>query len=568
MEAAIVGIVGLGGLYAIASQEKKESFRSKLPNTNIPPQNYPLTNKKELDDTVRGYPNANTATDKYFQQNEFEKKAVIGQKTESLTGNYINPDDFKHNNMVPFFGGRIRGRGPDLNQSEGILDNLNGTGTLQKRKQEQGPLFRPEENVQWAHGQPNQSDFLQSRVNPSLKMSNIKPWNEQRVGPGLNEGFSSHGTGGFNSGMMARDKWLPKSVDELRTETNPKITFGLANHEGPANSFIKQTGKIGQVNKYQPDTYYVNSPERYLTTTGLEKKQTVRSIEQLKYQNRLDTTAQYEGVAKSNVIGGKAPENYSELKGEHIYGEAIGPAGGKERHGDYGKNGIDLKCNNRTTTKSADDVGGIGGVIGAVVAPIMDILRPSRKENVLGNPRASGNVQVVNGTSEYVYNPGDKPKITMRETTENSLNHHNINNQVPGNAYKVTAHQPVYNQRDTTNYEEYGNPGAGYSGVFLEDAYRRQRNNNNKQTTQVNVHGNSNHFNNEINMNLAEKAVKNPRMWVPNNAPSAIPSMEQYGQVMNTPQSYNQNINSNRINPELLTAFKQNPYTQSLNSVA
>jgi len=34
------------------------------------------------------------------------------------------------------------------------------------------------------------------------------------------------------------------------------------------------------------------------------------------------------------------------------------------------------------------------------------------------------------------------------------------------------------------------------------------------------------------------------------------------------PQQYNENQGCDRINPDLLTAFKNNPFTQSLHSVA
>ena len=48
MDAAIIGLVGLGGLYTIASQDNKnkEGFNSKLPNTNTPSLNYPVKNSK------------------------------------------------------------------------------------------------------------------------------------------------------------------------------------------------------------------------------------------------------------------------------------------------------------------------------------------------------------------------------------------------------------------------------------------------------------------------------------------------------------------------------------------
>ena len=78
-------------------------------------------------------------------------------------------------------------------------------------------------------------------MNESMKMSNVTLWEQQKVAPGLNlgygtqnkEGFNSGGTQGshgFNAGMMSRESWMPKSVDELRVETNPKNSFDLNGH--------------------------------------------------------------------------------------------------------------------------------------------------------------------------------------------------------------------------------------------------------------------------------------------------------------------------------------------------
>ena len=46
-----------------------------------------------------------------------------------------------------------------------------------------------------------------------------------------------------------------------------------------------------------------------------------------------------------------------------------------------------------------------------------------------------------------------------------------------------------------------------------------------------------------------------------------MPSVENYGQI-SMPQLNNQNINTDRMSPEILSAFKNNPYAQSLNSWA
>jgi len=153
-----------------------------LPNTNVAPQNFPVTNKNQLVDTVQEYPNPNAASDKYFNQNLYqqrERKGLeVGQNPQqifSLTGDYLDSNQFKHNNMVPFNGGKVKGRTYDMNITETVLDNMIGSGSQTIKKMEQAPLFKPEENMQWAYGMPNQSDFFQSRVVPGMKNNNVKP---------------------------------------------------------------------------------------------------------------------------------------------------------------------------------------------------------------------------------------------------------------------------------------------------------------------------------------------------------------------------------------------------------
>jgi len=196
MELAIP-FLALGGMYVISNQKsnncnnppsnnkimKRENFDNMgkkanyMPNTDIPPQNFPVANINQLVNTTQKYPNPNVATDKYFNQNLFENRVNNGlpvgqdpQKIYSLTGNYLDSDQFKHNNMVPFVGGKAKGYTYHQNTAETILDNMAGTGSQIIKKIEQAPLFKPEENMSWAYGMPNQSDFYQSRVNPGMKV--------------------------------------------------------------------------------------------------------------------------------------------------------------------------------------------------------------------------------------------------------------------------------------------------------------------------------------------------------------------------------------------------------------
>ena len=290
----------------------------------------------------------------------------------------------------------------------------------------------------------------------------------------------------------------------------------------------------------------------------------------MKDVTRPDTTSQYEGIAKSNIIGNMAPQNFQPSNRIHTYGETLGPAHNSSFHRDNltnSKNSMNARPNNRSTTKSGVEFGGVGSAIGALIAPIMDVLKPSKKENTIGNVRLNGNVQQVNGTQEYVYESSIKPKTTIRQMTENSINHMNINSQQHSNAYQIANPYVMPNQRDTTNYEEMGGPSMQNSGVFLEDAYRRQRNNVNKDIVPVNIHGNSDIFNNNINVDLSTKRMTECDRQGLYQGPSSVPSSQTHGAIHGS-QYYNQCVDCERIDPNILKAFKENPFTQSLHSYA
>lgn len=599
MDVLLVGAVGLGGLYAIAKSEKenkkKEAMRTigkiqkqaSNPASNL---NYAENNNatemyadqakfQRIHNTTAGYKQQLTNNSAYSPDDEITPESEQKKAQKLMSGQQFKADEFTHNNMVPFFGAKIRGRGADLDQSESIMDNMTGSGALQFENSEPAPLFRPEDNIQQPNGMQNNSDFYQSRVNPSNHISNVKPWEEIQVGPGLGKGYTANGSSGFNSGMEAREAWLPKTVNQLRTTTNPKMTYGLANHEGPATSEVKNIGLMGEMNKYRPDTYYNNSPERYFTTTGMEKGERQRGIEKLKEQNRIDTTREITGVAgnTANVVAGKAPENYNGPLRDHVYGEQVGAAHYSEESypatdGDYGRLGYKVLPNNRSTTRPDGELAGIGGVIGAVIAPIMDVLKPSRKENVIGNARLYGYVQKSGAGGEYTYNRNqseNRVRTTHKESYVDNPNHLNIEKQNNG-AYLITKQQPVQVQRDTTNTDEMGPAGSTGEGIHLQDMYWAQRNNNNKIQTAATVHGNMKLLNGDVNMRLSNRCLPEEREHVPSNGAFGItPSSSHLGIDQSVPQSvsYNTNqIGNDRINPDLLSAFKQNPYTQSLSS--
>ena len=597
MELAIP-FLALGGMYVISNQSsntynnpplmnkrvKRENFDNMgkkanyMPNTDIPPQNFPVPNINQIVQTTQEYPNPNSATDKYFNQNLFENRVnnnlPVGQdpqKIYSLTGNYLESAQFKHNNMVPFVGGKAKGYTYHPNTAETILDNMAGTGSQIIKKIEQAPLFKPEENMSWAYGMPNQSDFYQSRVNPGMRVNNVKPFDTEYVAPGLDHGFSKHGSGGFNSGMEARDKWLPYTVDQLRVDTNPKLEYKLINHEGPANAYIKNVGLIGRVEKQKPDTFFINSQDRYFTTTGAEKGETLRPIQEMGVIRRNDIKTDYTGPAgQQDHQAGYAPQNYAPSKRNQItecmVNHSTAPGKGPTNGVDTFMKSYSNYANQRSTGSQPNTLrSGFSGAIGAVIAPFMDILRPTRKEETSNNVRIYGSAtsSVPDG---YVNNPNDTTPTTVKETTLYSPTF-NINNQKEG--MYVNNYTPTdLTQRDTTSCEYVGTSGGQatqYGDMSYEAAYRQHNNDIKSQSIYNHPNqGGMQLFNQQMNVHCRDDCDRFEGRVNP--AISVIPlppSVNTYGK-MNAPQYYDECYGCDRIQPDILKAFAENPYTHPL----
>ena len=338
----VIPLFALSSLYLINSQSKKENFQSKrpaLPNIDVPNRNYPeespvIYSETDLTSELSTVNKFNSAggvyTDKFFDP-ESVSGMVLGNGVPnttpggatdttpspqdsyySLTGNKVSADYFQHNNMVPFFGSNIRSSQINANSNESVLDNYTGAGSQIQIKREVAPMFKPSENEQWAYGAPNNSDFFQSRVNPSMRMGNVNPFEQHQVAPGLGLGYTNEGSGGFNSGMMMRDQWLDRGVDELRVLNKPKASGNmLYGHEGPAANFIHNgstTEHMGIMEKHRPERAFEmfdnqGSMTRLMTTTGAEKGQTARSIHIDRETARQNNTTDYIGNAGFHIGG-------------------------------------------------------------------------------------------------------------------------------------------------------------------------------------------------------------------------------------------------------------------------
>lgn len=649
MAEIVIPMAILGGLYIVSNQDDKnkkvkETFvdggptsikerSTMLSNANVPSRNFPINGRSELKETPEYYQTNQEATNSYLQKIKYKKNVLENEKLEgrselqyedknpehqySLTGEKIEKENFKHNNMVPFFGSRVTQNTVDHTR-ESYLDNTNGSGSIFIKKQETAPFFKPQKNLEWAHGTPNASSFLQSRMNPSTSLHNVKPFQEVRVGPGLNQKEGVLGSGGFNSGMESRHRWMPRNVDELRVKNNPKITYGGVILGGKDK--VTNRGVLGTVEKNRPDTYYINSPERYFTTTGQRKAQTHRSEQIVPTENRETTTREYFGQGEQST--GEAPYVKGIYRDTHR--RQLDPCGKQnirnahaaERFnsttGDYGVQSYKSSVlpNNRTLdSNQSPNVGVVSTYAKALVAPLLDILRPTRKQNVIGNIRPQGNVGNSKYSKTYVYNPADRAKTTIREMTENKLEHNFVNNQqeAGGYGYVVNEKQPVAQNRDTTSCHYVANPNQSeYANGYGYVVNEKQPVPQNRDTTSSKYIGNAGNtgttsnarvYDMAYNAHLIDKSViskgrkpmgdsvkvfnpyqnikidkleqdrHNHRMFVPQYISKMPSSVDNHGRQDVKPRT-GQDIVIERNAPDILNAFKRNPYTQPLDSIA
>ena len=154
--------------------EIESGIKIILPNTDSIHiyQTYPNVSMS-IKGNNNAYPSGSAVTDKYY--NASLDKRILSKNTQfgnpyntnniitnvngenlgsqsavmSLSGKPINVDDFGHNNMVPFFGARVRGSTAGADTHESILDSYSGTGTQKICKEERAPLFAPQTNIQY-----------------------------------------------------------------------------------------------------------------------------------------------------------------------------------------------------------------------------------------------------------------------------------------------------------------------------------------------------------------------------------------------------------------------------------
>ena len=342
-----------------------------------------------------------------------------------LSGQSISANDFKHNNMQPFFGGRMK-QNMTAATNTSKLDMFTGAGTTQIQKQEIAPMFNYNQPFGQPFGNEANADFVRSRIVEPGRRNNEKPFEPTRVGPSIGEKGCITGKGGFQQ-MEVNEimKRAMPTTDKLRVASNPKLSYN--NQVVPGAHFIGNAAlDSGEVRKYRPDTFFLNEGgERNGVATGEVTKEMVRPTQVLKYTTRTDTTDELIGTPASqegfkSYVAGDYRTPMNQQFGGAGYRNTDASNYGAGQRDDYGASSIEIRPNEREGTQ--DRVMGLNlapADTGLVAVHYEDDARPTRRGETVGNIRQTGTPVGYAGGAPSIttWDPSDVARTTIKETT-------------------------------------------------------------------------------------------------------------------------------------------------------
>ena len=509
-----------------------------------------------------------------------------------LSGQTLASSDFTHNNMVPFFGSRVRQNvGPQTNS--GILDSYTGSGVTQIKKQEVETMFN---TGQTPFGNPfgleNSTQFLEERIEQPRNRAGERPFEPVRVGAGVGEKFGSTGKGGFqqievNQLMMEK---MPKT-DDLRTSDNPKQTY--AGQIVPGQRFIASSAQdSGEVRKYKPDTFYIDEDgKRMGGAFGQDiQKEAVRPVQVMKYTSRTDTTAELIGPAASTEFG----ESYVTGSYRTPMAQQYGGAGFRNAdmtsyytkntdsdEADYGRSSIEIRPNERQTTSTRTMGLNLSPAdTGAVTKHFTDKARPTYRGETIGNIRQTGTpVGYAQGAPAITVWSDDVARTTVKETTIN-WNYMGLPSSASQpNKLKVydpdDIAKPTQKSQISAKSEYYGTPAASQQDFTSHVAAYNMRTNPIKEKvsegrTPMSGNGGLAVFTGEVNNQNSRKIdadIVNDRANAVNRSMELPAGVGDIGQVRyRVPLKLDQSAERNQR--EMIAAVEGNPLMQSISKNA
>ena len=415
----MIEVYVLAALAALGYVINRESVPTKR-HTSFTAHERPSMNTQYASDRVRAVQAAEARrAARLVQKVARQQHGAPGGATmhSALAGVDIPVEHFTHNNQTPFFGARVK-QNVQGDAHEATLANYTGRSVLHQNKCEGPNRFEPQrEGPRVCPVEP-----LHERVTAPLKRNNEVPVPPVRVGPGLNRGYTAEPFGGYQQpdyadflGMRYHD------VDHLRVQ--PKVSALPGRQGGAALPSGKPAGReqLGEMRPPAAPRTREQRPEHQHPTTGAFRRPAQHGQVVLHSVARPDEEAFMPGAAYAH--GALAANTSTAAVGapqrrpppvEHA---GLRNVSGIARAGDYGRASVAPACGVAAAlAERPAPMRNVTTAIKAMLAPLQDLLQPTRKEFAVDHGRAFGNLQPTFPDKITVHDPNDVARTTIKET--------------------------------------------------------------------------------------------------------------------------------------------------------
>ncbi len=296
------------------------------------------------------------------------------------------------------------------------ISNIHGNETgggmmsLSGGKREAGALFKPATFLSGTSAEAMdrvRNNYIDKMQLPKNRANEL-PFTQEVVGrPGVRGGKTG------DVYYDERELTLPPTIDKLRSRVNPRETFEgrLIPGSSATTSTRRPEAQPILENKVPSLIREQRTTDDFIRTTGGVTGRTVHPKYEDKVTERQSTcTRSYAGVAKHTMPAA------SDIRSTKACGAVFRTPLGSLPRGhavtlvkdvtDYGRGNILVYGNERDLTGTRTYRGNLATAVKAIIAPMQDMLRVSRKEELIDGPKNGG----------YIVGAGAIPKLTVYDS--------------------------------------------------------------------------------------------------------------------------------------------------------
>ena len=451
----------------------------------------------------------------------------------SSTGAKILKENFLVNDQGIKLSPYFKKAPANINHSEANvqLRRHQGNSEFKTKKTEQPSFFQPFK--QEVFGNQFDGDELKSKYVTSKINNNVLPFEQTLVAPMDDKGSVI--------GDINRQFYEKSKTENIRTLNNQKESYGGRVLSG--NKHAKR-GKVGQVFEHTPMNDYFNSADKWLTTTGAYTADMSRPEQIMPNTNRQFFNKQELGPATGIDHESQTNRPKFALSSKQTFSaDTVRNAGTSvgQMNNDTVKDSIMIYPNERDVTTLRTYDSNLKPGYDKNTLGIQDDVKNTKKQTTI-NPANNGYLAGTDLPTERLY---DSVKNTKKQNTTYDENYVGVGG--------TTVSQPI-------NEEQYKNAETNATKeIIAQGRYpvpEGDKYYNSKETYNIEIKKNEQDY---FNHRQTHHDRGNPEYLAKNTC-----NFTQFKNKLNDTSIGS--MDGGRLDPNLLTPFKDNPYTQSLSS--